>query len=150
VPGLLYSSSADTLYVNLYAGSEARVPLENTTLEIRQETEYPWSGTVTIDVSSTNDVPAVLKLRIPSWARNEVLPDDLYTYLDEKTDSPVVSINGEVVEPSLEDGYVVLERSWKDDEVRLEFPMTVRKVAAGRSKRGPGPSQHRPVGRLCP
>jgi len=130
VAGLLYSSSADTLYVNLYAGSEARVPLENTTLEIRQETEYPWSGTVNINVSSTNDVPAVLKLRIPSWARNEVLPGDLYTYLDEKAASPVVSINGEVVEPSLEDGYVVLERNWENDEVRLEFPMTVRKIVA--------------------
>jgi DUF1680 family protein len=130
VAGLLYSSSADTLYVNLYAGSEARVPLENTTLEIRQETEYPWSGKVTINVSSTSDVPAVIKLRIPSWARNEALPGDLYTYLEEKTDSPVVSINDEVVEPTQEDGYVVLKRSWKDDEVKLEFIMAVRKVVA--------------------
>jgi DUF1680 family protein len=130
VAGLLYSSSADTLYVNLYAGSEARVPLENTTLEIRQETEYPWSGTVNINVSSTSDVPAAIKLRIPSWARNEVLPGDLYTYLEEKTDSPVVSINDEVVEPTQEDGYVVLERSWKNDEVRLEFPMAVKEIVA--------------------
>ena len=41
-----------------------------------------------------------------------------------------MSINGEVVEPSLEDGYVGLERSWKNDEVSLEFPMAVRKVVA--------------------
>jgi DUF1680 family protein len=130
VAGLLYSKSGHTLYVNLYASSEARVPLENTTLEIRQETQYPWSGTVNINVSSTKDVPTVLKLRIPSWARNEVLPGNLYIYPEKDINSPVVKINGEVIEPSVKDGYVVLERTWKADEVSLEFPISVRKVVA--------------------
>jgi DUF1680 family protein len=130
VAGLLYSKSGHTLYVNLYASSEARVPLENTTLEIRQETQYPWSGTVNINVSSTKDVPTVLKLRIPSWARNEVLPGNLYIYPEKDINSPVVKINGEVIEPSVKDGYLVLERTWKADEVSLEFPISVRKVVA--------------------
>jgi DUF1680 family protein len=130
VTGLLYSKSAHTLYVNLYASSEARVPLENTTLEIRQETQYPWGGTVNINVSSTKEVPTVLKLRIPSWARNEVLPGNLYIYPEKDINSPVVKINGEVIEPSVKDGYLVLERTWKADEVSLEFPISVRKVVA--------------------
>ncbi len=130
IAGLLYSKSGDTLYVNLYASSEARVPLESTTLEIRQETQYPWNGTVNINVSSTKNIPAVLKLRIPSWARNEVVPGNLYSYLEDKTDSPVVRINGEAIGPLAKDGYLVLERNWKEDEVSLEFPMTVRKVSA--------------------
>jgi DUF1680 family protein len=130
VPGLLYSKSADTLYVNLYASSEAQVPLENTTLKIRQETQYPWEGIVNINVSSTKNVPVVLKLRIPSWARNEVVPGNLYTYLEKNMDSPVLRINGEAMEPLLKDGYLVLERTWKGDEVSLELPMAVHKVVA--------------------
>jgi DUF1680 family protein len=128
--GLLYSTSGDTLYVNLYAGSEAHVRLENTTLEIRQDTQYPWSGRVDIAVSSMKDMPVVIKLRIPSWARNEVVPGNLYSYLEEKTDSPVVRINGQSIEPPIRDGYLILEKSWKEDKISLEYPMTVRKVAA--------------------
>ncbi|MBN1833954.1 MAG: glycoside hydrolase family 127 protein [Deltaproteobacteria bacterium] len=130
VAGLLYSTSGNTLYINLYASSEARVPLENTLLEIQQETPYPWSGVVNIRVSSTQDSPAILKLRIPYWARNTVLPGDLYTYLEEKAHSPIIRVNGEEIKPSVKDGYIVLERTWKEDEVSLEFPMTPRKVVA--------------------
>jgi DUF1680 family protein len=128
VAGLLYSKSADTVYVNFYASSEARVQLENTTLHIRQATEYPWSGSVHINVSSTEDAPAVFQLRIPSWTRNEVLPGNLYTYAGQKAASPVVSINGETMEPFIRDGYLVLERNWKEDAVSVEFPMSPRNV----------------------
>ena len=93
-----------------------------------QETQYPWKGTIRINVSSTNDAPALLKLRIPSWVRNEALPGNLYAYIGEKTETPVVMINGEPVEPSAEDGYLVLERNWNNDTVSLEFPMDVRRV----------------------
>ncbi|MBN2318845.1 MAG: glycoside hydrolase family 127 protein [Acidobacteria bacterium] len=130
VAGLLYSKSADTLYVNLYAGSEARVPLENTVLEIRQETQYPWDGAVNIHVSSTKDAPAILKLRIPSWIGKEVMPGNLYTYLEEKTDPVFVRINQKSVELSVEDGYLVLEKIWDGDELSLKFPMIARKVVA--------------------
>jgi DUF1680 family protein len=130
VAGLLYSRSGNILYVNLYAGSEASVPLQNTTLKIRQETQYPWNGTVKIEVTSTKDVPAVVKLRIPSWVRNEVMPGDLYVYLEQKTNLPFVRINGEAIETSVKDGYIALERNWKKDEITLELPMEVRKVAA--------------------
>jgi DUF1680 family protein len=130
VAGLLYSKSADTLYVNLYAGSEARVPIENTVLEIRQETQYPWDGTVNIHVSSTKDAPAILKLRVPSWTGKKVMPGNLYTYLEEKTDPVFVRINQKSAAPSVKDGYLVLEKIWKDDEISLKFPMNVREVAA--------------------
>lgn len=131
VAGLLYSKSGDTLYVNLYAASEARVPLENTVLEIRQETQYPWDGAVNINVSSTNDVPAVLKLRIPSWIGNKVMPGNLYAYLEEKADPVFIRVNQKSVEASVENGYLVLERIWNGDELSLQFPMNVRKVVAG-------------------
>lgn len=130
IAGLLYSTSGDTLYVNLYASSEARVSLKNTVLEIQQETQYPWNGVVKIRVSSTKDVPAILKLRIPYWARNKVLPGDLYTCLEESANSPIIRINGEEIKPLVKDGYMLLERTWKEDEVSLEFPMTPRKVVA--------------------
>ena len=128
IPGLIYSRSGDTLYINLYAGSEARITLENTTLNIKQETRYPWSGRVKITVSSTKNAPAIIKLRIPSWVRNEVMPGNLYKYLYQN--SPIVTVNGEITDVSSMDGYLVLERNWKKDEIILELPMSVRKVSA--------------------
>ena len=130
MPGLIYSTSGDTLYINLYAGSKARAELKNTLLNIEQETDYPWNGRVKIKASSTKDVPAIIKLRIPSWARNEVMPGNLYSYTDEKNTKLIVMINNAKTEPVIKDGYIVLERSWKKDEIILDIPMEVRKVSA--------------------
>ena len=128
LPGLIYSRSGNTLYVNLYAASNARVALEDTVLNIQQETDYPWNGRVKIKVSSTKDVPAIIRLRIPSWVHNEVLPGNLYSYVDQNP--PIVTVNGEKTDVSSMDGYLELEGDWKDKEITLEFPMTVRKVTA--------------------
>jgi hypothetical protein len=130
IPGLIYSTSGNTLYVNLYAGSNANVKLDNTTLNIEQETDYPWNGKVKIKVASSKDVPVTIRLRIPSWARNEVMPGGLYSYIDKKNRTPAVMVNNEKIEPVIKDGYIVLERNWKDDEIILDIPMEVRKVSA--------------------
>ncbi len=128
LPGLIYSRSGNTLYVNLYAASSASASLEDTVLKIEQETEYPWNGRVKIKVSSSEDVPAVIKLRIPHWVRNEVLPGKLYNYAGQNP--PIVTVNGEKVDVSSMNGYLVLEGYWKDREITLEFPMEVREVTA--------------------
>lgn len=128
LPGIIYSRSGDTLYVNLYAASKARVALQNTVLSIEQETQYPWNGRVKINVSSTEDIPVVIKLRIPSWARNEVLPGNLYSYVAQNP--AIIMVNGDKIDVSSMDGYLELEGYWKNEEITLEFPMEVRKVTA--------------------
>ena len=76
-------------------------------------THYPWNGDVTIGVNKNNAGPFTLKIRIPGWVRNQVVPSDLYTYADGKRLSYTVKVNGEPVQSELKDGYFCIDRRWK-------------------------------------
>lgn len=129
VPGLIYARQADTLYVNLYVANTAKVDLVSTSLNISQETSYPWSGAVRLAVNPENEGSFTLKMRVPGWARNEVLPGDLYRYSTSKEQQPLLKVNGEVIAGEIQNGYFVLARNWKKgDVVEVEFPMEVREV----------------------
>jgi DUF1680 family protein len=104
----LATASAGTLSVQQYAGAR----LSGAGLEIEIETDYPWSGLVTIRVLSAPAEARELALRIPLWSA-----------------SAVVAINdpsaGQPVAPR--DGYLRLRRPWQaGDEVRLRLDMTPR------------------------
>lgn len=129
IPGLIYAKKEDVLYVNLYASNTAKVTLKNNSLDISQQTDYPWDGKVTLTVNPKNDNEFTLKLRIPGWARNEVLPSDLYRYKTHSTAQASVKIDGKVYNGKVENGYVSITRKWKKGEViTVDFPMEVREV----------------------
>jgi DUF1680 family protein len=129
IPGLIYSTTKDVLYVNLYASNTANITLENNNLEISQKTNYPWDGKVSISVSPKNDTPFTLKFRIPSWARNQVLPGDLYHYKNISDAKTTLSINGKPLAYKEDNGYITITRKWKKGEtILLNFPMEVKEV----------------------
>lgn len=131
VPGLIYSKISDTLFVNLYASNKAEVHLNGASVNLVQETQYPWNGKIKLKITPGKASSFVLKLRVPGWSRNEVLPGDLYTYKEESEIRHTISINGNVMNYPIEDGYITIDRSWNaGDVVDLDFPMTVKKVAA--------------------
>ncbi|WP_335964329.1 glycoside hydrolase family 127 protein [Galbibacter sp. PAP.153] len=131
LPGLIYSKTADTVFVNLYASNHAKINLAHTNLEIAQETAYPWDGNVKLTVTPETESNFTLKLRIPGWARNEVLPGTLYSYKKKVHATPQIKVNGEQVEASIKNGYITLTRSWKKGEtINLNIPMEVREVLA--------------------
>ncbi len=131
MPGLLYSKSDETIYVNLYAGSTATVELSQNTLTLQQQTNYPWSGQVTVTIDPANDTETELKFRIPGWARNQPVPGDLYRYTKDANIEPTITVNGEQLSGTMEDGYFAIRRSWKKgDQVELNFPMPVQMVEA--------------------
>ena len=129
IPGLIYSKTATVLYVNLYASNTATVALENTDLEISQKTNYPWDGKVSLTVTPKKETPFTIKLRIPSWARNQVLPGDLYSYKNTSTAKTTVTINGKPFAYQQDNGYITISRKWKKGEtIALDFPMEVKEV----------------------
>jgi hypothetical protein len=131
MPGLIYSKQGNTLFVNLYASNDAEVSLKDHKVDLSQETTYPWDGKVKLTVKPEEAGEFTIKLRIPGWARNEVLPGDLYHYASQMDENNVVSVNGETVEAAEEDGYFAITRTWESgDVVTLDFPMEVRKVIA--------------------
>ena len=132
VPGYVYAQQGDTVYVNLFAQGTAAVKLpDGRAIELAQDTRYPWDGRVRIDVAPDRAGVFGLKIRIPGWARDEPVPGDLYRFADAPSDAARVSVNGSLVEMTLDKGYVTLRRSWKaGDTVDVLLPMPVRRVAA--------------------
>jgi DUF1680 family protein len=129
IPGLIYSKSKDVLYVNLYASNNASFTLGKTDLQISQQTGYPWNGKVAISVNSKKESQFTIKLRVPGWARNEVLPGDLYSYKKASTQKATINLNGEVLAIQPQDGYFTITRNWKKgDKINLNFPMEVQEV----------------------
>jgi len=128
----IYAQSSDSIYVNLLVGSNAKVSLlGGNTVAIQQETGYPWKGTVSIRINPERAEPFPLMVRIPGWARNEVLPGDLFQYADVREEKPTLNVNGRPVEITMERGYARIERKWaRGDEVQLHLPMPVRRVKA--------------------
>jgi hypothetical protein len=131
IPGYMYAVDKDSLYVNLYAAATAKVDLGQTAVAVRQETRYPWDGAVRLTIDPKDETDFTLRMRVPGWARNEVVPSDLYRYDDELTPQVSLSVNGEAVEMKLEKGFACISRRWKaGDVVELSLPMPVRRVVA--------------------
>jgi DUF1680 family protein len=106
--GYAYSTSNNTVWINLYGSSTLTTTLVGEPVKLTQETDYPWSGDVKITVNECSDTSFALKLRIPEWAR-----------------SASVRLNGESVEQTPVPGtYLELHHAWcAGDVVELTLPM---------------------------
>lgn len=96
---VLYSASA----VKAQAG-------DGSTVQIEEETHYPFEEKIRFAIHARRPVEFPLYLRIPSWCR-----------------AASVSINGRVLEQACPpDKFVRLDRRWKDrDTVVLDLPMKI-------------------------
>lgn len=132
VPGYVYATRGDALFVNLFIGGTAKVQLGGQTLTLTQQGNYPWDGKIKLTVAPEKAATFALKLRIPGWARNEPLPGGLYRYADQQLENWSVKINGMPQRfQSMENGYAVISKAWKSgDVVELDLPMSVRRVLA--------------------
>ncbi len=134
VPGYVYAVKDNNLYVNLFMANEAEMAVKGKTVKIAQETEYPWDGHITLEVKENQAGRFSIKMRYPGWARNEVVPSDLYTYADgrEIGSSVVVKAEGKLFSQSLtEDGYLTFDGKWKEgDRIEVYFDMQPRVVRA--------------------
>ena len=131
LPGYVYAVKHDQVYVNLFMGNEAELKVGGKKVSLHQETRYPWDGHVTLTVDKNSAGTFAMKIRIPGWVRNQVVPSDLYTYSDGKRPDYSVKVNGEEVTSALEQGYFTIERKWKKgDRVELQLDMEVRTVKA--------------------
>ena len=112
VPGYMYAQKGQELFVNLYAAGTADVTLQDgLKIKITQDTRYPWDGVVRLKVNVVrhnarptmpgdetlrqNTARFAMNLRVPGWARNEVVPGDLYRFLDPVKEAATVRINSQ-------------------------------------------------------
>lgn len=133
MPGYLYAQGRDeSIYVNLYVGSEAAFRVRERDVTLTVESEMPWGGRSTIRVATAEPVQGTIRLRIPGWAVNRPAPEGLYAYVGELSARPTIALNGSAVraEPD-RSGYVSLSRRWSNgDVITIELPIEVRRVVA--------------------
>jgi DUF1680 family protein len=129
--GYFYATRGDTLFVNLYAASEARVAIAGTQVKLTQATGYPWQGSVRLAVEPARSAAFTLRVRIPGWARSRPVPSDLYAYADGAAPAWSLRVNGAAVAARPEQGYVAIARTWQPgDLVELDLPLPVHTVRA--------------------
>ena len=132
VPGYIYAQEKNNLYVNLFVTSTSTIQIDKShPVTISQETQYPWDGKVTITLSPEKTSPFTLRLRIPGWAKDQVVPGDLYSFITPEPNSISIKVNGQVVHYTTEKGYALIDRPWKKgDVVMYTIPMSIRRVQA--------------------
>jgi uncharacterized protein len=103
----IYFHDADSVYVNLFVGSEVNWPQKGVTLV--QETSFPQEEGTILTIHAQKPKELSIKIRIPYWATRDV----------------AIKVNGEVqtiiATPS---SYAELKRKWKDgDKIEVSLPM---------------------------
>ena len=117
-----YRSNDGGFSVNLYTPSKATIALgDDLKINVRQETDYPASGKVTLNLDPSRPVEFPLYLRIPAWCKNAR-----------------VSVNGRNVKQPIRSGtFLAIARKWQPgDRVELNLPMTWRFVRGRKAQQG--------------
>ena len=115
LPGYLFSTAKDGLYVHLYENSQLDWKLQDgTLLGVAQRTNYPWDGAVEIAVNPAKEADFTLYLRIPGWSSGTQ-----------------VTVNGKSVLGAAPGQYLAVKRRWKSgDVVSLNFDMKPQVIQA--------------------
>lgn len=126
----IYGYNNNSIWVNLFVGSQTEIGLKNQQVVIQTQTNYPWEGAVGILVSPQKKERFALRVRYPGWVSGEAVPGGLYTYENNKQYSlTLLSINNQPVKYTIENGYLVIDREWApNDQVSISFPMDIRRV----------------------
>jgi len=112
LPGYVYAHDTSALYVNLYVTGSGKVPLDRGDVTVRQETQYPWNGTVKLTLGLAKPRKFAMYLRVPGWCNKHK-----------------IAVNGETIDAPVEKGYAQLDRKWSNgDSVDLDLAMPVLRV----------------------
>jgi hypothetical protein len=126
----IYNTGENSVWVNLFIGSKTSVSVNGNDVQLAMQSGLPWKGAATIAVNPAKKKAFAVRLRIPGWLQQPV-PGDLYRYADDKAVKPQIAVNGKTVAYTEEDGYAVIDRTWKKgDVISIQFPMEVRQVVS--------------------
>jgi len=111
-----YAVSDRDVFVNLFVGGDCRLSVGKETLVVHVDTGYPWTGDVTLKISSAPEQPLSIRLRMPGWCRRVTL-----------------KVNGTALIPlpRTEQGYLSLTRVWRaSDTIEFSMDMPVERIEA--------------------
>ena len=115
----IYYHDADALWVNLYLASQLHWRAKG--LTIRQDTRFPDSNSVRLQIACARPVRATLRLRHPHWS----------------TPAMLVRLNGKAIDAGKPGTYLELTRRWRDGdvvEIELRTPLRIERMEHHPSK----------------
>ena len=131
LPGYVYAQKNGIIYVNLFISGNTSIEIKNNTVNLKQDTQYPWDGKVKISVDPEKSEKFAVYVRIPGWSQGQPVPSDLYRFLNTSEEKVTLKVNGEETDIVPDKGYARIERVWqKGDVIELNIPMPIRKVLA--------------------
>lgn len=131
----------DTLFVHLYMGCELKKKVGEKEVSVQITSGFPYAGKVTLTVNCDTPTEMTLALRLPDWAKECVVNGVSTTNeaLCGGEASPVLEAIKKTAGIScakVSDGYLYLSGTWSgSSEIKLDFPMAVRIMAANPSVR---------------
>lgn len=129
IPGFAYAQQDERLFVALYIAGTANVDMGGVPVQLRQSTQYPWDGSIRIEVTPESPSNFTLCLRVPGWAQGRPIAGGLYSYLDAASGEIVLRVNGESVPLDIKEGFAQIVRTWQAGDVaELALPMPVYRV----------------------
>jgi DUF1680 family protein len=111
-----YSISGEGLWVNLYGSNvlDTRLP-DGSRIKLRQQTDYPWDGTIRIIIENVPENEISIFLRIPGWSK----------------DAKVTVNNKTIADNPRSEQYFQIKRKWSSgDLIELVLPMPVQLIEA--------------------
>ena len=134
ISGYIYAQKQDSLYVNLFANSNAKFNIHNQEVNISQVNNYPWDGNLVFKINLIKEDIFSVLIRIPCWVQNQPVPSNLYQYLGKSNSNVSIKINGRVISFERKNGYVDIKRKWKNgDVITVDLPMEIRKVVCNKN-----------------
>jgi DUF1680 family protein len=138
VPGYMYATKSNVLYVDMFAAGEAKVEVGGRSVVVRQETRYPWDGRIRLAIEPGKPGAFGVYIRIPGWAQGRPVPTGLYRYEEERGGAGAaggnavsIRVNGRAVPLDMDKGFARIRRTWKaGDAIEIVLPMPARRVAA--------------------
>ncbi|MCT4646162.1 MAG: glycoside hydrolase family 127 protein [Carboxylicivirga sp.] len=127
VSGMMYATGENSIYCTFYGGNSTQIKLNTGAVEIKQETAYPFYGNIKFTISPEKEHQNFsLNLRIPTWATQQFVPGELYSYTDSNLPQIKVLVNETPVNYEINKGFAEIDRKWnKNDKVELALPMPV-------------------------
>lgn len=127
LPTWTYVKSQTGVYVNLFVGSRINIgSVADTTVEMVQKTDYPWSGAVDITVNPAKPRTFTVFVRVPDRTTSK-----LYTPTPAVRGITRLTVNGKPVTAKVEKGYIAITREWRaGDQIALELPMEPQRIQA--------------------
>ncbi|WP_276366526.1 glycoside hydrolase family 127 protein [Chryseolinea sp. H1M3-3] len=131
IPGYMYAQKDNNVFINLFANSTTTLALNKKSVEIVQRNNYPWEGKLVFEVTPKSPTDFNVLIRIPGWAENKAMPSSLYVFESASPNKVSISINKKPVTFKVENGYALLNKTWKKgDVIEVNLPMEVRRVVA--------------------